>query len=265
MPCGARHLAWSLRWTKVSWSVVGRYLSALQDLRDIFLTRTSVCRAETVSHPICGLAASVQSHVFCYMCLYIHVCSHFLVSAFARIMTYRADDPEALQALLYKGSPQSVHTALVDSGYTTLGSLAFAVPSAPHVHRQCVGLRPCRPRCCVRPSSSGLCALSIFLDFRLPVLRLHLPQLLMSCVAPFSSDILLNSSPLIPCRRWSSYLPSSKHTTLATPSGFLGACVLRNPRPRSCSVVCWMVMRRLLLRLPSSRLTAQQSPLSAKL
>ena len=47
-------------------------------------------------------------------------------------MSFRADDPEALESLLFEwGAPGSVHQALLDSGYTTLGSLAFAVPASP--------------------------------------------------------------------------------------------------------------------------------------
>ena len=49
-------------------------------------------------------------------------------------MSYRADDPEALEALLSEwGAPASLRQALLDSGYSTLGALAFAVLQCLHL------------------------------------------------------------------------------------------------------------------------------------
>ena len=77
-------------------------------------------------------------------------------------MSYRADDPEALEALLAEwGAPASLRQALLDSGYATLGALAFAVPSSPANAQETfvmnvLGLDPADPAALMLPETACL-------------------------------------------------------------------------------------------------------------
>ena len=77
-------------------------------------------------------------------------------------MSYCADDPEAMEALLYEwGAPPSVLQALVDSGFTTLGSLTFAVASSSaNAQETCIlnvlGLDPADPSALMLPDAACL-------------------------------------------------------------------------------------------------------------
>ena len=77
-------------------------------------------------------------------------------------MSCRADDPEALEALLAEwGAPASLRQALLDSGYSTLGALAFAVPSSPANAQETfvmhvLGLDPADPAALMLPEAACL-------------------------------------------------------------------------------------------------------------
>ena len=77
-------------------------------------------------------------------------------------MSYRADDPEALEALLAEwGAPASLRQALLDSGYATLGALAFAVPASPANAQETfimnvLGLDPADPAALMLPEAACL-------------------------------------------------------------------------------------------------------------
>ena len=77
-------------------------------------------------------------------------------------MSYRADDPEALEALLAEwGAPASLRQALLDSGYATLQALAFAVPASPANAQETfimnvLGLDPADPAALMLPETACL-------------------------------------------------------------------------------------------------------------
>ena len=78
-------------------------------------------------------------------------------------MSYRADDPEALEALLAEwGAPAMLASVILwNSGYATLGALAFAVPSSPANAQETfimnvLGLDPADPAALMLPEAACL-------------------------------------------------------------------------------------------------------------
>ena len=212
-------------------------------------------------------------------------------------MSYRADDPEALEALLSEwGAPASLRQALLDSGYSTLGALAFAVPSSPANAQETfvmnvLGLDPADPAALMLPEAACLRRLlAVASSLQLPGLAsvsatpLSPPAIsaskltateVLSLRRTFQQRYTAELLRLIPCHLWNFCLLSSMLMPLATLFGFPGDCgplsltlcpgrtaVVPVRTANSC-VIFLKVKRTSLVPLPLSRLAVPQSPRSA--